>query len=611
VKDYVYDIETFLNVFTMCVEHADSGLRWAFEISDRKDDSKQIIDFMYYLAQSGSRMVGFNNLGFDYPVLHTLIRMGKSDAYSLYLKAQAIIDCGDDEKFQHLVFPSDRYVEQIDLYRIHHFDNKARMTSLKVLEFNMKMDNISDLPFKPDSSLTSDQIDTLIAYNWNDVEATKQFYYQTIEQIKFREELTTKYPGRDWINFNDTKIGKEYFIMELEKAGVPLYNYGSKGRTPRQSKRPVIDLNDAILPWIKFERPEFQRVLDWLKGQKITETKGVFKDLSAVVDGFKVVFGLGGIHGSVESEVIEADGSDSMIIDMDVKSYYPNVVIASEFYPEHLGKDFCVFYKQLYEMRKKYPKGSIENEMLKLALNGTYGDTNSKFSVFYDPLVTMRTTLNGQLFLCVLAERLMNISSVKLIQMNTDGLTIRCNESVLDDINIVCNEWQTITNLELEQTYYNKMFIRDCNSYLARYVNGKIKRKGAYDHEQAWHQNHSALIVPKVAEKVLLDGVSIRETVEFWQDKYDFLLRTKVPRSGYLALENQQVQNVSRYYVAKGGKRLWKWLPPLKGKQDWRKFAIHSGWGVHVCNDISDYGTLPIDYDFYIQEIEKITMGLS
>ena len=92
-----------------------------------------------------------------------------------------------------------------------------------------------------------------------------------------------------------------------------------------------------------------------------------------------------------------------MIIDMDVKSYYPNVVIASEFYPEHLGKDFCVFYKQLYEMRKKYPKGSIENEMLKLALNGTYGDTNSKFSVFYDPLVTMRTTLNGQLFLCVLA----------------------------------------------------------------------------------------------------------------------------------------------------------------------------------------------------------------
>lgn len=608
---YVYDVETFPNAFTLCVIHAESRLRWSYEISGRRDDSKQIIEFMRYLAESGAQMVGFNNIGFDYPILHQLMRMGKSDANSLYQKAMAIINAGDDEKFQHMVFPNDRYVEQIDLYKIHHFDNKARATSLKSLEFNMKMDNICDLPFKPGTVLTHDQIDTLLDYNWNDVEATLKFYYETFNQIKFREELVLKYPGRDWINFNDTKIGKEYFQMELEKAGVQLYNYGSNGRTPKQSKRMVIDLNEAILPWITFKTPEFQQVLEWLKAQKIRETKGVFKDLSAVVKGFKFDFGTGGIHGSVDSRIIVPDDENYFITDLDVASYYPNLAIANQFYPEHLGQGFCMIYEHLYEIRKKYPKGSTENAMLKLALNGTYGDSNNQFSVFYDPLFTMKITLNGQLLLCLLAERLMELPTLEMCQINTDGLTIKYHHVVGDDVDRICREWQEQTKLELESKHYDSMYIRDCNNYLAVDIDYKVKRKGAYDYETQWHQNMSALVVPKVAEKVLTQGVGIRETIENWSEPYDFMLRTKVPRSGYLSLDNQQIQNVSRYYVAKGGKKLWKWLAPLKGKTDWRKFAINAGWGVCVCNDITDYGSLPIDYEFYIQETEKLVLGLS
>lgn len=609
-NNFAFDCEIYPNVFTCCVEHVDAPLRYQFEISNRKDDSRSLIEFLQYLKETNSRMVGFNNLNFDYPICHQLIRMGKSDAYSLYQKAQAIIDAEDHEKFNHMVFPSDRYVDQIDLYKIHHFDNHARATSLKVLEFNMKMPNISDLPFKPGSSLSNDQIDELIAYNWNDVEATKRFYHETKEQIAFREELTAKYPDRDWINFNDTKIGKEYFQMELERSGVQLYDYGPKGRTPRQTPRPVIDLSQAILPWIQFEQSEFQRILSWLKDQKITETKGVFKDISAVINGFQFDFGTGGIHGSVSNKVVEADG-ESILIDIDVSSYYPNLAISNGFYPEHLGKEFVSIYKHLYEMRKKHPKGSTENAMLKLALNGTYGDSNNKFSVFYDPLFTMQITLNGELLLCLLAEKLMKIDGLELCQINTDGLTVKCHWVHGDDVENVCKQWEQQTGLQLEHAQYNRMFIRDCNNYLAEYIDGKVKRKGAYDYVTGWHQNMSAMVVPKVAEKVLLEGVSIRETVMNWSDSYDFMLRTKVPRSGYLALDDEQIQNVSRYYVAKGGRKLWKWLPPLKGKTDWRKFAINSGWGVQVCNDINDFGKLPIDYEYYIQEVEKLTFALT
>jgi len=87
------------------------------------------------------------------------------------------------------------------------------------------------------------------------------------------------------------------------------------------------------------------------------------------------------------------------------------------------------------------------------------------------------------------------------------------------------------------------------------------------------------------------------------------MLRTKVPRTGYLQWGKDAVQNVSRYYVAENGKPLTKWLPPLKGKTDWRSFAIESGWGVQVCNRIED-AVLPVDYNYYIQEVEKLVFRL-
>lgn len=610
MRDYIFDIETYPNVFTLAIEHAEAPLTWMFEISDWCNDSKEIIAFLQHLKETNARLVGFNSLGFDYPVLHTLIRMGHADAKTLYDKAQSIIQSQNDDasKFQHFVYTSDRYVDQIDLFKIHHFDNKARATSLKVLEFNMRSDDIQDLPFKVGTYLTREQVKKLKQYNRHDVAQTKLFYYKTLDMIRFREELTVKY-NRDFMNHNDTKIGKDYFVMKLEEAGVPCYDYSDKGRKPRQTPRPQLALRDAILPWIQFEQPEFVRVLNWLKNQTITETKGVFNDLVARVDGFDFVFGLGGIHGSIESEVVESN-DELVIVDLDVSSYYPNLAICNRFYPKHLGVEFCDIYKNLYEQRKTYPKGSAENAMLKLALNGVYGDSNNKFSVFYDPLFTMSITLNGQLLLCVLAENLIRISGLTLIQINTDGVTVRLPRTEMAHLQEVRSWWERLTGLELEEAIYKSMMIRDVNNYIAQYESGKVKRKGAYEYSLGWHQNAGGLVIPKVAEKVLVEGAPIRETVENWPEKMDFMLRTKVPRSSYLQWGDEQVQNISRYYVCKGGKPLYKWMPPLAKKPgEWRKFSVESGWTVQVCNDIAD-ATLPVDYDYYIQEVEKLVLGL-
>lgn len=608
------DTEVFPNCFLLVAVICDTNIRMIFEVSDYRDDSRALFSFLCWMRDNKGRAYGFNLLGFDGPLIQLFMRMnGRCSADVLYQKAQAIITSQDNDRFSHMVYPSDRSFEWVCLYRVHHFDNMARSTSLKMLEFNMRLDNIKDLPFKVGTILTREQIVTLTEYCCHDVYATERFRVVSMPMVHFREEMCIKHPGRDWLNANDTKVGKDYFIMQLENAGVECYNVGPEGRTPRQTLRPTIALKDAILPWINFQQPEFQRVLTWLKEQTITETKGVFKDLTATVNGFTFVFGLGGIHGSVERERVCTDNFH-VIESRDVTSYYPNLAIKNRFYPAHLGEKFCDIYADLFEQRKKYPKKSSESATLKLALNGTYGDSNNKFSVFYDPLFTMRITLNGQLLLCLLAEKLMEVPTLRLLMINTDGLEYRVSRDYAEVADVVCREWELMTQLSLEGTQYGRMWIRDVNNYMAE-SDVNLKRKGAFEHDLEWHQNQSALVVPKVAEQVLLNGADARTLITNWPDKMDFLLRTKVPRSSVLMTmdgdERTEHQRITRYAIVKGGPSLIKIMPPLKGKTEMRYFDLHVGYGVRVLNDIEGLDKVVFDLDYYVNEVNKLTKGLT
>ena len=65
MNDYVWDIETYPNVFVVTFEHVDLPVIWTFEISDRMNQSQQIVDVVGRLRDQGARLVGFNSISFD------------------------------------------------------------------------------------------------------------------------------------------------------------------------------------------------------------------------------------------------------------------------------------------------------------------------------------------------------------------------------------------------------------------------------------------------------------------------------------------------------------------------------------------------------------------
>lgn len=673
--DWTYDLETYPNIFTADFKHMNSGARAFYEISDRRNDLDGLLVFLFALKQTNCRLIGFNNIGFDYPILHFILEHAhlSPTVTDIFNKAQSIINTPWERRFDNVIWDNDHHIVQIDLFKIHHFDNEARRTSLKMLEFNMRSENIEDLPYPPGTMLNHQEKDVLISYNDHDVNETEKFAFESIELIEFREQLSEKY-GRNFLNHNDTKIGKDYFIMELERL-IPGSCYTrdhNNRRQPRQTVRSSINLGDVIFPYINFKLPEFERVKNWLASQVITETKGVFTDLSAVINDFKYDFGVGGIHGSIDSTIVYSD-DDYVLYDWDVASYYPNLAIANRLFPEHLSEQFCDIYKDVFEQRRQYKKGTPENAMLKLALNGVYGDSNNKYSPFYDPKYTMSITINGQLLLCLLAQYLLDIPNLTMIQINTDGLTVKCPRQYIQTMKDICKWWENYTCLELESVEYNRMFIRDVNNYIGEYVDGGVKRKGAYEYKLTWSQNHSALVVPKAAEAALVHGKDIREFIINHDDIFDFMLRTKVGRSDKLILTNAEsviagkpieLQKITRYYVSNDGGALTKISPPTKGYQvgQWkratkltdqfyksvikelrnqdhsarlpadldslglpwdenintknrskyeeRKTNINSGYLITPCNDIKQARRDNINFEYYIAEAEKLVKPL-
>lgn len=716
MKDYIYDIEVLPNVFTCTVMQVKSGKFKEFEISPRKNGIKKFVSWINKRRINNDRMVGFNNIHYDYPVIHHILTElrdytgAKALTEAIYKKSKAIInDSNRGLKFAHTIWDNQHLVAQLDLFKIHHFDNPARSTSLKRLQFNMRLKSIQEfgIPFD-EPVLRPSIIKRLMKYNRHDVSTTKSFMDFSLNQIKFREELTAEY-GRDCMNHNDTKIGEDYLVSQIrDRIGEDvLYTIDEETgkRKKRGTPRKVIPIKDIIFDYIKFDTPEFQAVLDKLNGMKMFVINGKFhwnehdkyhefyaklKEVKAAlrfakkelkkwekdsvqwlkfkedidmmdhmmekyadhhvicdIDGFTFEFGKGGLHGS-RSKAVYISNKTHVIKDVDVAGFYPDLGFKNELYPEHLTKGFCTIYGELPKQRALHVKGTSGNKLFKLAGNGSYGKTNSKYSVLFDPKYMVATTINGQLMLAMLWEKLRTIDGIEIVQANTDGITFYIDRKQLKLASAICNQWQRDTMMVLEHVTYDKMFIRDVNNYMAVYMDGNIKTKGAYVYKTLyhdkgmntddveWHKNHSMIIVQKAAEAELVHGIPASKFIMDHDNIYDFFLCTNVNRTDQLMIGegvipaigkrtddnyippeldpiNEEIQRVSRYLVGTKGGLLTKKMKPkvgiydAEGKYD-RFTSINAGQRVTIHNDIEseDVNDYDINYQFYVDEANKL-----
>lgn len=399
---YAYDIETLKSYFSCAFINVDSQEKWFFEVYEVKDYTiNQVIPLLSFL-KTCQGLIGYNNLCFDYPILHRLlenerkvITMSIKDLLKyIYGLAQSLID--NQSKFKTKIPEKDCKIPQLDLLEMNYFNSKARFVSLKQLEFVMRYPNVQDMPYKHDIIIENqEQAKEIADYNFNDVDATLKFYHSCEKAIKLRKDLSKQY-GINMLNHSDTNLGKEAFAYELTRdMGITRQELNKMG-TPRE----IIDVGkEVLLPMIEFKTEGFKALLEFYKLQKIDTLKGFFKDIKKDRPGYNLikefsssdnikkngtlealaikfknhtyVYGNGGIHSHFKGKIVKACDK-YCLLDVDVSSYYPNLSILFGFKPEHLGEVFMKIYKSIYKMRLDFPKGTVENAIAKLMLNSSY-----------------------------------------------------------------------------------------------------------------------------------------------------------------------------------------------------------------------------------------------
>lgn len=470
----VYDIECLSNLFTYTGFDCKTKKYYQFVICDWRND----IDELYnHLKRDELIQVGFNNDSYDYPIIHHILnhyneykhKSGQYIAQALYSKSQEIID----QEFS-VIADKNKYIKQIDLFRIWHYNNKARSCSLKDLEIAMRMDNVEEMPIHHTTWCKEGDEIQVLSYNKNDVKATYEFLlvtfgktefplYKNKNKIELRQKLQSKFKI-PCLNYPDVKIGEQLIInLYCNKTGINFYDLKEQKGTIRKE----IKLKDCIPKWANFETKEFNNIKNEFENTIIYDIKGEFSK-SLIFHNTKLNYGTGGLHSCIKSGVYTADEYWT-IVDEDVGSLYPSIAIQLGIYPEHLGKQFLEIYdKDIVSVRlSEKIKPKIERDMVimegfKLAANGIYGKSGESTSLLYDPLYTMKTTVGGQMFLSLWSEKLVKaIPEIKFLQHNTDGITYLCPRKDVNKVKEVREEMTSLTGLYIEDNIYTKFVVRD------------------------------------------------------------------------------------------------------------------------------------------------------
>lgn len=632
---YVYDIEVFPNVFHCTVKNTETGELHKFEISCRRNQLDELVEFFHTVntkytfgdlyttdikLDTNILFCGYNNLHYDNAIINYIIdcyNIMKYKGYrdicrSVFNLSKVITTSSEDDnsawrKWKYMIC-----FDSFDILTML-YSNKLRV-GLKEIQVTMQYKNVQEFVADWQADLPENQIDSMIDYNINDVNSTEELLNRCKKDIDLRIAIEDEYGVRvlskDGVNIGMKILTQKY----LEKTGQTWWDIKDL-RSPMS----VIPLNNVILPFIKYDSPILTRVLNDMKSQIVSPGRKGYEN-KFVFEGLQYSVGVGGIHSVNKPEII-IPKEDEMLIDIDVASLYPSMLIEYEFYPKHLGPEFLEVYKQIKDERieAKHNGNKVKNETLKLALNGLSGNLQNEHNFCYSPFAVMQIRINGQLLLLMLAEKLTQLGC-RIVQANTDGLFVLLKKDVYSKVNNVCREWEQLTRLTLEEERFKAMYQYAINDYFAITEDDKVKEKGMFITTVKLGKGLTPKIIPKAVINFFKNGVPVEETIKGCKDIRDFLMSEKTGKQWHVEYNNKEQQRTNRFYASTNGAYLWKWKEkdtnrfdisiPCPTEKQYQNMLTASG--VTLLNYLDDkpIEERKINYRYYIMEAYKIIREL-
>lgn len=632
---YVYDIEVFPNVFHCTVKNTETGELHKFEISCRRNQLDELVNFFHTVntdytfgdlyttkiqLNTDKLFCGYNNLHYDNPIINYIIDYYNTMKYkgyrdicrSIFNLSKVITTSSEDDirawsKWKYMIC-----FDSFDILTML-YSNKLRV-GLKEIQVTMQYKNVQEFVADWQADLPENQIDSMIEYNINDVNSTEELLNRCKKDVDLRLAIEDEYGVRvlskDGVNIGMKILTQKY----LEKTGQTWYDIKDL-RSPMD----VIPLNKVILPFIKYDSPILQKVLDDMKSQIVSPGRKGYEN-KFVFEGLQYSVGVGGIHSVNKPEII-IPKEDELLIDIDVASLYPSMLIEYGFYPKHLGPEFLEVYKQIKDERieAKHNGNKVKDKTLKLALNGLSGNLQNEHNFCYSPFAVMQIRINGQLLLLMLAEKLTQLGC-RIVQANTDGLFVLLKKSVYDSVNKVCREWEQLTKLTLEEERFKAMYQYAINDYFAITEDDKVKEKGMFITTVKLGKGLTPKIIPKAVINFFKNGVPVEDTIKGCQDIRDFLMAEKTGKQWHVEYNNKEQQRTNRFYASTNGAYLWKWKEkdtnnfdvsiPCPTEKQYQNMLTASG--VTLLNYLDDkpIEERKINYRYYIIEAYKIIREL-
>jgi len=626
---WVMDLETMKNLFVAVFQDfkTDNTKIFIIHPETNRNDIKELIVFLKNNIKLKEWHVSFNGLSFDSQIIQYILEnktyflkcsTDKLVTY-LYDNAQETITKSKNNEFSK--YPEWKLsIQQLDVFKINHWDNANKRTSLKWTQFSMDWLTLQDMPIHHTVKVnTQEEVDIIVKYCINDVESTKKIMHLSKPLIDVRIKIKNKY-DLNCYNYSNTKLGSELLLkLYCDATGKNKKNVKENG-----TYRNGIKISEILFPYIRFDTAPFQNFLEKLHDKIIWDTKNDFK-FQLKFKGNEFFYGAGGIHQCIEPGIYLAD-DEFIIKDLDVASLYPSIACVNEMYPAHLGKEFFQVYKNdIVDVRlneKLKPKDQRDVAIIegfKEAANATYGNSNSEYSWLFDSSYTMQTTINGQLLLSMLIEKLLvQIPDALLLQTNTDGATLKFKKEYLPIYEQICKEWEINTKLTLEFADYKAMYIWDVNNYISVYTDGKAKCKGRFEWEDLenhkyshLHKNKSNLIVAKTIFNYFVNGIDPETYINSNKNIFDYCGGVKI-KGDWKFVEHcvkegdyikNELQHTLRYYISNSGSKIIK----THFSND-REIQIEAGQWMqtvfinYVEKPFEEYN---INLKYYIQKVRK------